>query len=123
MTIKPGDTFLYPYPESKKHLHIIVEKVISKNVFICVFVSSIIEGRGYDRSCILNEGDCNFIKHPSYVVYDKIQIFDAQQLKHMVENGQIKISDHLDDAVLQRVIDGALKSKMTPNLFRKYLSK
>ena len=40
----------------------------------------------------------------------------------MIENGQIKDRGHVEEAVLKRVIDGALNSKMTPNIFRKYLS-
>ena len=57
-TIEPGDTFLYPYPGDIKHLHIIIEKIIDKNVCLCVFVSSIRSGKGYDASCVLNAGDC-----------------------------------------------------------------
>ena len=122
-TIEPGDTFLYPYPGDIKHLHIIIEKIIDKNVCLCVFVSSIRSGKGYDASCVLNAGDCSFIRHPSYVVYDKMQLFDVHHLTRMVENGQITIKERLEDSVLQRAIDGALKSKMTTNLFRKYLTK
>ena len=122
MTIRPGDTFMYPYPKEKKHLHIVVEKVIDKVMLICAFVSSIPENRGYDKSCMLEEGDTPFIKHPSYVVYDKMQFFDASTLERMIENGQIKDRGHVEEAVLKRVIDGALNSKMTPNIFRKYLS-
>ena len=90
-TIEPGDTFLYPYPGDRKHLHIIIEKIIDKNVCLCVFVSSIRSGKGYDASCVLNAGDCSFIRHPSYVVYDKMQLFDVHHLTRMVENGQITI--------------------------------
>lgn len=122
MTLQPGDTFLYSFPAEKKHLHIIIEKIISKDMLICVFVSSIVNGRGYDKSCVLNKGDCEFIKHPSYVVYDKMQFLDRQMLEKMIDNGQVKIKEHLEESVLQRVIDGALSSKMTHNIFRKYLS-
>ena len=84
-------------------------------MLIYVFVSSIVNGRDYDKSCVLNKGDCEFIKHPSYVVYDKMQFLDRQMLEEMIDNGQVKIKEHL---VLQRVIDGALRSKMTHNIFR-----
>ena len=48
-----------------------------------------------------------------------MQFLDRQMLEEMIDNGQVKIKEHL---VLQRVIDGALRSKMTHNIFRKYLS-
>lgn len=121
MTVRPGDTFLYSFPTEKKHLHIVVEKITSKNMLICAFVSSIVKGRGFDKSCVLNVGDCDFIKHPSYVVYDKMLFFDAQIFEQMAENGYIRLEEHLSDDVLQRVLSGALNSKMTPNNFRKYL--
>lgn len=123
MTFTPGDTFLLSYPKEKKHLHIIIAEILPQDICICAFVSSIVPGRGYDRSCELNTGDCSFISHPSYVVYDKMQLLKKDYLKQLQANGQLKIKEHLDDDVLQRVKDGALKSKMTPNNFRKHLEK
>ena len=49
MSISVGDTFLYEAPANKRHLHIVVEKIIDSDTCICAFVSSIVSGRGYDR--------------------------------------------------------------------------
>ena len=122
MNIKPGDAFLLDFPKEKKHLHIVVEKIISKDILICAFINSITEGKGFDKSCILDKGDCSFIKHPSYVVYDKMQFFTIQSLEGMLKDGKIKIREHVDDAVLEKIRRGALNSKMTPNIFRKYIT-
>ena len=63
MSIKPGDTFLFQYPDKEFHFHIVVETITSDNKALCVFVSSIKSDRGYDvffrlkrRMCPLENG-------------------------------------------------------------------
>lgn len=123
MSISVGDTFLYEAPANKRHLHIVVEKIIDSDTCICAFVSSIVSGRGYDRACVLDSGDCTFIQHPYYVVYDKLRFFDMHQLEEMISNGIAIKKDHLSDAVIERIRNGAIASKMTHNNFRKYFIK
>ena len=48
-------------------------------------------------------------------------VLDAHFLAEEGKTGR-QIKEHLEESVLQRVIDGALSSKMTHNIFRKYLS-
>ena len=121
MSIKPGDTFLFQYPDKEFHFHIVVETITSDNKALCVFVSSIKSGRGYDKACVLNTGDAPFIKHPSYAVYDKMRMYDCSWLERMLDEGMIKKKEPLEPSVLKRVVDGAINSLMTSNMFRKYL--
>lgn len=123
MSISVGDTFLYKAPADKYHLHIVIEEIIDSETCICAFVSSIVPGRGYDKACVLDEGDCSFIHHPSYVVYDKLRFFDIPMLEKMIADGTAIQKDHLTDSVLERVRKGALSSKMTHNMFRKYIER
>lgn len=110
MSIKPGDTFLFQYPDKEFHFHIVVETITSDNKALCVFVSSIKSDRGYDKACMLNAGDAPFIKHPSYAVYDKMRMYDCSWLERMLNEGMIKKKEPLAPSVLKRVVDGAVNS-------------
>ena len=121
MEISPGDTFLYKSPSDKMHLHIVVEKVISDDIVLCAFVSSVKPGKGYDRSCELNPGDSPFINKPSYVVYDKMRLYHASFIQRMIEQSEAIYKGKLSASILKRVIDGALSSKMTAQTMKKYL--
>ena len=121
MEISPGDTFLYKAQENKKHLHIVVEKVISDDIVVCAFVSSIKPGKGYDKSCVLTAEDSLFLNRDSYVVYDKMRLYKISSIQDMINRSEAKYEGRLDDSVLKRIIDGALKSKMTNNNIRRFI--
>lgn len=122
MEIHPGDTFLYSYPYGDKlHLNVVIQKIVDSDRVLCAFVSSIKEGKEYDNSCILNAGDISFIKHPSYVVYKDLFLMEIEDLKRMINTGSAIVKDHISDDVLERIREGAMNSKFTRTVFKKYL--
>lgn len=111
MDIAVGDTFLREYPGNKKHLHIIVTERTETGCFVCVFVSSIKPSIEHDNSCVLHAGELGFIKHESYVVYDKIQLFTKAGLELLLANGTcIKKGDIASPELISRIKAGALSS-------------
>lgn len=120
MEISPGDTFLYQAQENKKHLHIVISE-IKGDVAVCAFVSSIKPGKGYDKSCVLTENDSPFLDRDSYVVYDKMRLYKISTIQDMLERSEAVYKGRLENSVLERVISGAIESKMTNNRMRQYI--
>lgn len=120
MEISPGDTFLYQAQENKKHLHIVVS-IIKGDVAVCAFVSSVKTGKGYDKSCVLTENDSPFLDRDSYVVYDKIRLYKIRAIQDMIECSKAIYKGKVDAPVLERIIKGAINSKMTNNKMRQYI--
>ncbi len=69
---------------------------------------------------MLNADDAPFIKQPSYAVYAKMRVY-CSWLERMLDDGMIKKKEPLEPSVMKRVVDGAINSLMTSNMFRKYL--
>lgn len=117
--ISVGDTFLYDFPRSK-HLHVVVSKIVEKNICLCVFISSIKQNREHDPACELHKGDYPFIDHDSYVVYEKMIPFDIDGLKRSLQNGTCKRKESLSSDVLTKIVEGAKVSEYLPYKYKKY---
>ena len=63
--------------------------------------------RSYDPACDLKQGDHSLIIRPSFVFYDEAMVVTVQKL----EDAQISHTTSFDPAVLQRMRDGAGKSR------------
>ena len=63
--------------------------------------------RNYDPACDLKRGDHNLIIHPSFVFYNEAMVVTVQKL----EDAEIGHTTSFDQAVLQRIRDGAGKSR------------
>lgn len=68
----------------------------------------------HDPTCILHTGDHPFVKHESYVVYQKARFEEAEKVLRGVKNGQLVPQDPMDGAVFARICQGLKDSKCTP---------
>lgn len=77
----------------------------------------------HDTTCILYAGDHPFLKHDSYVVYQKARLEEADKVLRGVKNGQLVPQDPMDGAVFARICKGLEDSRLTPvkllNFYRK----
>ena len=115
-------TLLLPTPGQGdiKHLNIILTNPCQENHVLLISITTIRDGAYHDDACVLSVGDHPFIKHDSYVFYNKAEKVDAQLLIDAEKDGIISTKESLAEEVFARVVDGVNSSMhMTPSL-KKY---
>lgn len=104
--------------QDRKHLFILPTDPhadeAGKNCVLMVSLSSVRPGMPHDPTCILYAGDHSFVKHDSYVVYQKARLEEADKVLRGVKNGQLVPQDPMDGAVFARICKGLEDSRLTP---------
>lgn len=77
----------------------------------------------HDPACILYAGDHPFVKHDSYVLYQKARLEDADKVLRGVKNGQFVAQNPMDGAVFARICKGLEDSRLTPSKLRTFYLK
>lgn len=84
-------------------------------VVVSVNLSSWKEGAPInDPACILNAGDHSFIKHKSFIVYEKAVSLRVPLFIQRVQDGTFIELEPLTDEIYQRVLQGFILSDRTP---------
>jgi len=97
---------------SVDHLHVICNDPAYYTINDCdcvlaVNISSVKMGVPYDSTCILTVGDHPFVRHDSYVVYERAVIWKTGNIDKKVEEGSIKPQPvDMKDEVFRRILDG-----------------
>lgn len=113
--------------QDRKHLFILLTDPHdggsgTKSVLM-VSLSTVRSGIPHDPSCVLYAGDHPFVKHDSYVVYQKARLEDADKVLRGVKNGQLVPQDPMDGTVFARVCKGLEESRLTPAKLRAFYQK
>jgi hypothetical protein len=107
------------FDQDRKHLFILLTDPrtdeAGKNCVLMVSLSTIRPGTPHDATCILYPGDHPFVKHESYVVYQKARLEDAEKVLRGVKNGQLVAQSPMDGAVFARICKGLEDSRLTPS--------
>lgn len=74
-------------------------------------ICTVVEGS--DESCLLKNGDHDFIKHDSYVAYGFCRIESAKALIKNVEQKVFIDKGHISEALYKKIITGLRKSPFT----------
>lgn len=124
-----GDTF-FMQSGSSEHLFVVLanpntypdEGYGQRLCLVSVNFTSIRNGQHIDSACIITEGEHPFIRHDSYVLYERMQFIDYERTCEAVNSGVYRASTPISAELLQRIIDGiqqsgAVKRKFK-NLFR-----
>lgn len=102
----------------RKHLFILLtdphDDVAGKKSTLMVSLSSVKPGKPHDPTCLLYAGDHPFLKHDSYVVYQKARLEEVEKLMRGVKGGLLVPQDPLDGAVFARICKGLEESRLTP---------
>ncbi|GAB9205978.1 hypothetical protein BDS110ZK18_22570 [Bradyrhizobium diazoefficiens] len=96
---------LRPFNE-KPHLFAVLNDPCGEGLCLSVMVSSIKEGRNHDKACILDPGDHEFIKVPSYLVYRLAETDAVTHISAMVEKKYYITKDNVSDEVFKRIVAG-----------------
>lgn len=103
--------------EERKHLFVLLTDPYvgsaSKASVLMVSLSSIKVGVPYDPSCILSVGDHAFVRHDSYVAYQRARLEEVDKLLRGVKNGQLLPHAPMNSAVFARICRGLELSRHT----------
>ncbi|WP_333894959.1 hypothetical protein [Atlantibacter hermannii] len=113
---------------SKEHLFFICNDPVfypklAKESFLAVNLTSIAAGIEPDSSCLLNVGDHPFVRHPSYVLYRRAEIFGADSVIQRVSAGDIRIHDPCSEGTFQRILGGFNVSPHVRPVIKNYYQK
>ena len=114
--------------QERKHLFILLTDPyknanMDDSCALMVSLSTIRIGVPYDPTCILYEGDHPFIKHESYVFYQKARLENAVKILRGVKSGQLIPQDPIDQGVFARVCKGLQESRLTPPKYLDFYQK
>jgi len=113
--------------QDRKHLFILLTDPyaddVGKNCVLMVSLSTVRPGMPHDPACILYAGDHPFVKHESYVLYQKARLEDADKVLRGVKNGQFVAQNPMDGAVFAGICKGLEDSRLTPSKLRTFYLK
>lgn len=94
-----------------EHLHIICNDPVFYPINDCfcvlaVNISSLKDGVPHDPTCILQRGDHDFIKHDSYVVYERAVIWRVDNIIRKYDNGEIRARQDISEHVFNKILLG-----------------
>lgn len=102
----------------RKHLFILLtdptSDEIGKNCVLIVSLSTVRPGIPYDDACVLHAGNHPFVKHDSYVVYQRARLEDADKILRGVKNSQLVSQEPINEAVFIKICKGIENSSLTP---------
>lgn len=114
--VKAGDCFWIETNQEKKegHLFVIVlePEEFTRNTVI-IPVDSYTSDK-QDSTTILNPGDHDFIKHKSFLNYNRARIRTMTSIEQMIKDGKAKTKPAVSSDILERITDGLRKSEHTP---------
>lgn len=104
--------------ETRKHLFILLTDPHADDAgnrcVLMVSLSTVRQGLPHDQTCILYSGDHPFVKHDSFVVYQKARLEEVDKLLRGVNSGKLVPQTPMDGAILARICKGLEESRLTP---------
>jgi len=105
-----GHTFIL-----ERHLWAIISDPKQSNNEIVIVNITTHKNRGYeDTSCIVGTGEHSFIKHKSYVNYNRSRIVNLSKLQLWLKTGELALKDCLSPELLDKIRLGAKESIHLP---------
>ncbi|HHA1934672.1 hypothetical protein ACEV60_21430 [Enterobacter ludwigii] len=107
--VKKGSILLLSGP--KEHIYFICNDPVfypqlARDSFLAVNLTSVGGGYEIDHSCLLDVGDHPFVKHPSYIFYQRAQIFGVDTVMRQVIAGDIRTHQPCEDDTFRRILSG-----------------
>ena len=99
-----GDTFLLPIQGS--HLNFICTLPNVRGEVAVLNLTS----QDFDDACLIEVGDHPFVRHTSYIAYNRGKLYAESDIDAAVRSGGVVPREPATDALIQRIREGALKS-------------
>jgi hypothetical protein len=104
----PGQTILMTEGATKRHLWIVVARDPATRMVLMVNVTTHRGTALEDESCILSAGDHPYIKHDSWVNYQRARLVPEGPIDERVASGnRVKTDEDVSSEVLKRILEGA----------------
>lgn len=104
--------------QHRKHLFVLLtdpnDNEFGEKSVLIVSLSTVKPKLPHDSTCILHPGDHRFVKHKSYVVYQKARLELVEKICRGVKNGQLIPHGPMDSNVFARICQGLMASRLTP---------
>lgn len=110
---------LIPYNEAL-HLFAVMNDPCADGLCLLLMVTSIKPKRSFDGTCILNDGDHEFLRHQSYIAYRIAQQARAVHIGRMVDQGFYQRKEDWEASVFNRIAAGLYASPETARGMIKY---
>ncbi|MBV6549942.1 hypothetical protein [Acinetobacter soli] len=125
---KAGDAF-FRKDGLNDHLHVVLfepkqypQQGYGKRLcLVRVNITTIHPEAYFDPTCVVKSGEHPFIKHDSYVLYQKMEIDDWQHICNCVNSGTYRAATPVSADLLIRMQNGIANSGDTPRKFKKQL--
>lgn len=95
------------------HLFIVMNDPCSDGLCLLAMVSSIKPKKFHDTACVLKQGDHEFVKKDSFIVYRIAETTSALHISNMVGKKFYTCKADMIAAVFKRVVDGIFVSDET----------
>ncbi|MDR1964946.1 MAG: hypothetical protein LBQ50_14340 [Planctomycetaceae bacterium] len=106
--MKPGNTFLGEVIGIGKHLHVVLSNPSDSGKFVVLTMISTYDEDYKNDACVLRQSDGHpFIKHLSYVAYEKAVLYPVAKLELLEKNGEIKPMPSFSPETLAKILKGA----------------
>jgi len=120
-----GDTLLLRTSDGEggqpwAHLHLILLDVETDTDSTILVNIETLRNRRQDQTTILEVGEHEFITRRSCVLYRRARIMEGASLRRLVERGDAVLRTALRPEVLERVRQGILRSRRTPDEVREF---
>ena len=107
--ISTSTAFRWTHANRDSHLWVVLGSIDREHVVIANVTT--LRGKFADHSCVLNVGDHPLITHESYIRYNEAHFVTMDQLDACCSEGHIEICDSFAAGVMERILDGAGKTK------------
>ena len=110
--MRKGWSLLIPSgPDGKSHLFFVLNDPKDEEEVVLASVSSM--RRLADATCLLEPGDHPFIRHESFLDYRLCRTYPRTHLEPLVGSGYFERREDASEDLIERIIDGAFRSKHT----------
>ena len=81
-----------------------------ENAILLVNCSSVKPDKPHDNACYIEQGEHEFIKHRSYIVYKQARIETLEQIERGISTGRFIKKEIINDELYKRILKGAFTS-------------
>jgi len=85
---------------------------------LLVNCSSVKPDKPHDNACYIEQGEHEFIKHRSYIVYKQARIETLEKIERGISTGRFIKKEIINDELYKRILKGAFTSS---HIERRYI--
>ena len=85
-----------------------------------MMITSIKQGRSFDNTCVLDNGDHPFINHPSYILYRTAETVREPHIKKMIGKKYYIPREDFEEATFSKIALGIFNSDETRGTMLRY---